>query len=91
QTVWDYCFDSETATIWPENNRVWCRHWHSRADDRGLTVVGMDGIVQLGCRWFRRLAERLVPAGIDVVMMDAPCNFRRTPARYRPGQLVMAG
>jgi len=91
QRVWDCCFASETTTIWPENNEVWCRHWQSKQDDRGLTVVGVDGLVQLGMGWFRRLAVKLVPMGIDVVMMDAPCNHRRTPARYRPGQLIIAG
>ena len=89
--TWDYWFDSDTTTRWLENNLVWCRHWQSTGNDRGLTVVGVDGIVQLGCRWFRRLAERIVPAGVDVVMMDAPCNFRRTPAGFRPGQLIIAG
>lgn len=91
RTVWDCRFVSETASAWPENNQVWCRHWQAHAGDRRLTVVGVDGIVQLGTRWFRRLAEQLTPQGVDVVMMDAPCNYRRTPAGYRPGELVMAG
>jgi pimeloyl-ACP methyl ester carboxylesterase len=89
--VWDCRFTSATTTPWPENNRVWCRHWEAREPSRRLTVIGVDGIVQLGTRWFRRLASRLNPHGIDVLMMDAPCNHRRTPAGYRPGQLIVAG
>jgi pimeloyl-ACP methyl ester carboxylesterase len=91
RSVWDVRFDSETESDWSENNRVWCRHWQAHAGDRRLTVVGVDGIVQLGSRWFRRLAERLNPRGIDVLMMDAPCNFRRTPTGFRPGQLIVGG
>jgi pimeloyl-ACP methyl ester carboxylesterase len=91
RVIHDYRFDSETVSAWPENDRVWCRHWQPHVRDGGLTVVGIDGIVQLGTRWYRRLADRLNPHGIDVLMMDAPCNFRRTPAGYRPGQLVAAG
>lgn len=91
RTVWDCRFESETTTPWPENNDVWCRHWQAHAGDRGLTVVGVDGIVQLGSRWFRRLAEQLTPRGIDVMMIDAPCNHRRTPDGYRPGELIVAG
>jgi hypothetical protein len=90
-TVWDFRFPSETATAWPENDRVWGRHWKTKQPDRGLTVVGVDGIVQLGTRWFRRLAAQLNPRGIDVVTMDAPFNFRRTPTGYRPGQLIIGG
>lgn len=89
--VWDCRFTSETTTGWPRNDRVWCRHWQTKHIDRGITVVGVDGIVQLGTRWFRRLAEVLNPRGIDVVAMDAPFNFRRTPRGYRPGQLIISG
>ncbi len=89
--VWNFRFTSETTTRWPENNQVWCRHWQTRAFDRGLTVVGIDGIIQLGTTWFRRLATELNPSGIDVLTMDAPFNFRRTPAGYRPGQLIVGG
>ena len=89
--VWDYRFASETTTSWPESDRVWCRHWQARSPDTGLTVVGIDGIVQLGTTWFRRLAKELNPRGIDVLSMDAPFNFRRTPTGYRPGQLIVGG
>lgn len=90
-SVRDYRFPSATATRWPENDTVWCRHWKTKAPDCGLTVVGVDGIVQLGSGWFRRLAEHLSPRGIDVLMMDAPFNYRRTPRGYRPGQLILNG
>ncbi len=90
-TVWDFRFSSETSTGWPESDRVWGRHWKTKNSDQGLTVVGVDGIVQLGTRWFRRLAEQLNPRGIDVLMMDAPFNYRRTPMDYRPGQLIISG
>ena len=90
-TVWDCRFPSETTTSWPESDRVWCRHWQTKQIDRRLTVVGVDGIVQLGTRWFRRLAEVLNPRGIDVLAMDAPFNFRRTPRGYMPGQLIISG
>jgi pimeloyl-ACP methyl ester carboxylesterase len=90
-TVRDFRFDSEIATAWPDSDRVWGRHWMSKSPDRGLTVVGVDGLVQLGTRWFRRLARELAPRGVDVVTMDAPFNYRRTPAGYRPGQLIVSG
>jgi len=89
--IWDYRFPSETRTSWPESDEVWCRHWKPRCGDRGITVVGVDGIVQLGSRWFGRLAGALAPLGIDVLTMDAPFNYRRTPAGYRPGQLIISG
>ncbi|MBS0267060.1 MAG: hypothetical protein JSS02_34360, partial [Planctomycetes bacterium] len=90
-TVWDCSFPSETTTRWSDNNRVWCRHWQTQAADRGVTLVGVDGIVQLGTRWFRRLATVLNPRGVDVVAVDSPFNFRRTPRGYRPGQLIVGG
>lgn len=89
--VWNFRFASETTTPWPENNIVWCRHWQTKCSDRGLTVVGLDGIIQLGTTWFRRLAAQLNLRGIDVLTMDAPFNFRRTPSGYRPGQLIVGG
>ncbi len=90
-TVWDCRFSSESPLGWPESDRVWCRHWKTRHIDRGVTLVGVDGIVQLGTRWFRRLAEVLSPRGVDVVAMDAPFNFRRTPRGSMPGQLIISG
>lgn len=90
-SVWDFSFPSEIASGWPENDRVWGRHWQSHAPDRRLTVVSVHGIVQIGCGWFQSLAELLNPCGVDVVMMDAAFNFRRTPRGYRPGQLIVGG
>lgn len=87
----DWSFPSDTRTHWTENDQVWCRYWQHRGSDRGLTVVGVDGIVQLGTRWFSRLAAELVPQGIDVVAMDAPFNFRRTPRGHQPGQMILGG
>jgi hypothetical protein len=89
--VWDGSFASETTTRWPENDRVRYRHWLSTAPDTGVTVVGVDGIVQIGTRWFRRLAGVLNARGIDVLTMDSPFNYRRTPRGYRPGQLITSG
>jgi hypothetical protein len=90
-TVCDCRFASETTTLWRESDRVWCRHWKTKHVDRGVTLVGVDGIVQLGMRWFRRMAAVLNPLGIDVLAMDAPFNFRRTPQGYMPGQLIISG
>lgn len=89
--IWDFRFASETVTRWPENNLVRGRHWQAGRNDAELTVVGVHGIVQVGHSWFDRLAERLNPHGIDLVMVDAPFNYRRTPAGYRPGQLILNG
>jgi hypothetical protein len=89
--VWDCRFASEIKLGWRDSDRVWCRHWQTRHLDRGITLVGVDGMVQFGTRWFRRLAEILNPRGIDVVAMDSPFNFRRTPRGYRPGQLIISG
>lgn len=95
--VEDFQFESSVETGFSENDRVKGRHWKSTVADprKGvpsrLTVVAVDGIVQMGVRSFNRLAQRLTPAGIDVVMLDSPFNFRRTPAGYRPGQLIAGG
>lgn len=90
-TVCDCRFASDSPAGWPESDRVWCRHWKTKHIDRGVTLVGIDGLVQLGTRWFRRLAEVLNPLGIDVLAMDVPFNFRRTPRGYMPGQLIISG
>ena len=95
--VTDFRFQSHITSSFPENDRVKGRHWRSTIQpsehdipDR-LTIVAVDGVVQLGVRSFNRLAERLTPHGIDVVMLDSPFNFRRTPPGYRPGQLIAGG
>ena len=95
--VQDFQFLSSIHTGFPENDLVKGRHWKSTASTSKTksipryTVVAVDGIVQMGVRNFNRLAQRLTPAGIDVVMMDSPFNYRRTPAGYRPGQLIAGG
>ncbi|MCA9005218.1 MAG: hypothetical protein KDA70_08065 [Planctomycetaceae bacterium] len=95
--VQDFQFASSIQTGFPENDLVKGRHWKSTASvpaansDQRYTVVAIDGIVQLGVRSFNRLARRLSPAGIDVVMLDSPFNYRRTPPGYRPGQLIAGG
>lgn len=89
--VWDFRFPSENPLGWPESDRVWGRHWECRGERSDLTVVGVHGIVQVGCSWFDWLAGRLNPHGIDLVMMDSPFNYRRTPLGYRPGQLIVGG
>lgn len=87
----DLRFASLIESPHPENNVVWCRRWRPAHEDRGLVVVGCDGIVQVGCRWFTRLSQQLTPAGIGVVMMDSAYNFRRVPAGFRSGQLIVHG
>lgn len=87
----DYRFPSPSPMGWPESDTVWYRHWRPAGRDAGITVVGVDGIVQLGTAWFQRLADALAGHGVDVMAMDAPFNFRRTPRGYRPGQLIVGG
>jgi hypothetical protein len=87
----DFQFPSPVKSSFAESQQVICSRWsHPRQENRRV-VVGVDGIVQMRDTWFRTLAETLVPAGWDIVMMDAPYNFRRTPAGYRPGQLILGG
>lgn len=93
----DFQFISPTPSGFPQNDLARGRHWKSTSVSQTTdsvtkrTVIGVDGIVQLGVRSFNLLAERLTPAGIDVVMLDSPFNYRRTPPGYRPGQLIAGG
>ena len=87
----DFQFSSPVKAPFPEAQRVICSRWSNPRHVHHRVVVGVDGIVQLRDTWFRTLAEAVVPAGWDVVMMDSPYNFRRTPAGYRPGQLILGG
>lgn len=95
--VEDFSFPSSIHTAFPENDLVKGRHWKSTAVSRETgaapryTVVAIDGIVQMGVRSFNQLAQRLTPCGVDVVMLDSPFNYRRTPPGYRPGQLIAGG
>jgi hypothetical protein len=91
QTVWDLEFPSPVNTLHEENAPVRARLWSSGEEPARRCVVGVDGVVQYHANWFGQLADRLTPAGIDVMMMDAPFNFRRTPPGYRPGQLILNG
>lgn len=90
-TVWDFRYPSENPLGWPESDQVWGRHWECRDRRSDLTVIGVHGIVQVGCSWFDWLASRLNPRGVDLVMMDSPFNYRRTPRGFRPGQLIVGG
>jgi len=87
----DFHFASEVQTPFAESNRVIYSHWSDPHRPNQSVIVGVDGIVQMRDSWFRTLAEKTVPAGWDVVMMDAPFNHRRTPIGYRPGQLILNG
>lgn len=90
--VEDVYFQSSVQSAIPSNDTVVLRHWIPSVENKtNLTVVGVDGLGQLGSGWFWRLAKCLAPAGIEVVMMDAPYNYRRTPPGYKPGQLIVGG
>lgn len=91
QKIWDVSFPSETVTRWPQNDCIRCRRWQPTKSDTGLTVIGTQGIVQVGHDWFICLAEHLVPHGIDLVMFETPFNYRRTPPGYRAGELIVGG
>lgn len=87
----EFSFESEVRTPFAESNRVQCTHWSKPGHKNQRIILGMDGIVQFRDTWFRTLAKHVLDAGWDVVMMDAPFNHRRTPAGYRPGQLILRG
>ncbi len=91
RTAWDFSFPSPVLTSVPENAQVQARMWTRGKEPARRCIVGVDGVVQVHANWFGQLADELNPAGIDVIMMDAPFNFRRTPAGYRPGQLILSG
>ncbi len=91
QTIWDVEFPSTISTRHADHLPVHARLWTRTEQIAKRCVVGVDGVVQYHANWFQQLANRLTPAGIDVMMMDAPFNFRRTPKGYRPGQLILNG
>ena len=91
QTVWDLEFPSPIPIRHSENPPIHARWWTGGEQPARRCVVGVDGVVQYHANWFQQLADRLTPSGIDVIMMDAPFNFRRTPQGYRPGQLILNG
>lgn len=91
QTVWDLEFPSPIPTRSAEPLPVRARLWSGSEHISKRCIVGVDGVVQYHANWFQQLADRMTPKGIDVMMMDAPFNFRRTPKGYRPGQLILNG
>lgn len=90
-TVYDLDFPSCVGNPFPEAARVRGRWFQATEGSSNLTIVGVDGLVQSGDGWFRALAKNLVPAGIDVIQVEPPFTNRRTPAGYRPGQLIVGG
>lgn len=89
--VEDLQFPSIVRSEFPESDVVRLRRWRPAAGPVNHTVIGIDGVVQLGPQNFDRLARMVVPHGVEVVMMQAPFNFRRAPKGYAPGQLIMGG
>lgn len=90
--VEDFTYASPVSTPFPRNNVVRGRHWCCKAGEvPRRTLVLVDGLVQYGYGSERLFAERLNPAGIDVVTIDLPFNHHRTPKSYRPGQLIVGG
>lgn len=88
----DVYFPSRVKSAIPSNDTVILRHWIPTVENKSnLTVIGCDGLGQMGSGWFWRFAKQFAPAGIEVVMMDAPYNYRRTPKGYKTGQLVVGG
>ena len=79
-------FDSPIRTGYPENDRVFLRHWS--ATEPELSVIGLGGLVQLGYYWFDGLAAALAATGVDFWMMDEPFNHCRTPRGFVPGELI---
>lgn len=91
QFIWDLEFPSPIPTRQADYQLVRARLWSRGEEPASRCLVGVDGVVQYHANWFQQLADLLNPAGIDVLMMDAPFNFRRTPDGYRPGQLILNG
>ena len=90
--AWDFGFFSDTLTLDWANNTVRGRLWEAAepAEPRRC-VLALDGIVQAGFGNLRTFAGECCPAGIDLATIDLPFNHRRTPAGYRPGQLILGG
>ena len=90
--AWDFGFCSDTLTPDWANNTVRGRLWEAAepAEPRRC-VLALDGIVQAGFGNLRTFADECCPAGTDLATIDLPFNHRRTPAGYRPGQLILGG
>ena len=90
--VSDFAFPTDAPTGDPENDTVRGRLWEAaEPTDPRRCVLALDGIVQAGFGNHRTFARTLCPAGIDLVAVDLPFNHRRTPDRFRPGQLILHG
>ena len=96
EEVTDFAFPSSDVTGEPANDAVRGRIWRSAAPggiegDGRRCVLALDGIVQAGFGNLRTFADECCPAGTDLATIDLPFNHRRTPAGYRPGQLILGG
>ena len=93
--VTDFAFPSSDRTGEPANDIVRGRIWRPAAPDQFADgrrcVLALDGIVQAGFGNLRTFADECCPAGIALATIDLPFNHRRTPAGYRPGQLILGG
>ena len=90
--VWEFAFPTSEPTGVVENDTVRGRVW--RAADPATPrrcVLALDGIVQAGFGNLRAFAAETCPSGIDLATVDLPFNHRRTPAGWRPGQLILGG
>ncbi len=96
--VIDFAFPSPDVTGGPRtpqfrvNDVVRGRIWRA-ADVHGprRCVLALDGIMQAGFGNLRSFARATCPAGVDLATIDLPFNNRRTPAGFRPGQLILGG
>ncbi len=90
--VEDVYFQSSIQSFIPSSDTVILRHWIPAVENKhNLTIVGCDGIGQIGSGTFWRFAKNLVAEGIEVITMDAPYIYRRAPKGYKSGQLVAGG
>ena len=93
--VTDFAFPSSDVTGEPANDAVRGRVWRSAAPggfpNGRRCVLALDGIVQAGFGNLRTFADECCPAATDLATVDLPFNHRRTPAGYRPGQLILGG
>ncbi|MEM9703091.1 MAG: hypothetical protein AAF907_11680 [Planctomycetota bacterium] len=88
----DWAYPSSDQTEFAENQTVHGRLWRSEsAGAPRRAVLAVDGLVQGGFGNLRSLASVCCSAGIDLATIDLPCNHRRTPDGYRPGQLILGG
>ena len=90
--VSDFAFPTDAPTGDPENDTVRGRLWEAAEPTAPRRcVLALDGIVQAGFGNHRTFARTLCPAGVDLAAVELPFNCRRTPAGFRPGQLILHG